>query len=507
MRRLLVCILIGLMFAVGWSQEVDLPADFRQHTLTQFNANLLNATYTSDWNNPNSFSIWTRWQWQSVDGDPTTIFANYSRQINTTSSIALGFLQHNTGVFLNVGANMNYVHAFQLGDGVELLAGLNLFAFQESLADDRFEPVPGPDSPQLENSNNFILQFSPAVRLKVNQFSVGVAFEDGFGFNLSDSENGPENFQIFTGILSNDFNVGLFPTWGDGFIRPMFYVKSIPNADTQFGLNTLLSTPKFWMQGGYNSFYGASGGLGVTFANTFSIGGLMEFGADSMLSDDESTFELVASYQFGKTDNRKKVVGFDIEEDEALAQERLAEEARLQRMREQEEEEAQKDKEIQQQQVLEERRIRDSIAQAQLAAQKLREQRERDSIAQVQKQQQDSIAQILEQKKQDSIAAIQEKAVELRPNERYEEVAGEDGLEPGFYLIANVFGTKKYYESFILTLKQKGLNPKSFYRSLNKYNYVYLERYNTMEEARKARDSQFNGKYTDKTWIFRVRRQ
>ena len=88
--------------------------------------------------------------------------------------------------------------------------------------------------------------------------------------------------------------------------------------------------------------------------------------------------------------------------------------------------------------------------------------------------------------------------------ERYEETATEDGLEPGFYLIANVFGTKKYYEAFMQDLSRRGLAPKSFFRSLNKYNYVYLKRYNTIQEARKARDSEFDGRYPDKTWIFRV---
>jgi hypothetical protein len=103
------------------------------------------------------------------------------------------------------------------------------------------------------------------------------------------------------------------------------------------------------------------------------------------------------------------------------------------------------------------------------------------------------------------LARLQKEKVAVRPNERYEEVAQVDGLTPGFYLIANVFGTKKYFENFMETLQQKGLEPKSFYRSANKYNYVYLERYNTMEEARRARDSKFSGKYPDKTWIFRVK--
>ncbi|MEW2922291.1 PorP/SprF family type IX secretion system membrane protein [Muricauda sp. ANG21] len=479
MLRFLLCSLLGFLSVVGWAQEPDLPPDFRQHALTQFNANLLNATYASDWNNPNSFSIWTRWQWQSIDGDPTTIFANYSHQINTTSAVAVGFLQHNTGIFLNTGANLNYVHTFTLDEGVELLAGMNLFAFQNTLADDRFVPDQDIDLPELQSRKDFILQFSPAVRLNVNQFSAGLAFENGFGFNLSESQDSLENFQIVTGTLSNDFNVGLFPAWGTSFVRPLVYVKSIAGQDTQFGLNTLLSTPKFWVQGGYNSFYGASGGVGVTIANTFSIGGLMEFGTDADLSGENSTIELVASYQFGRTDNRAKVVGFDIEKDIASAKERMEEESRMQELKEQE---AIKKEEAQKKLFREEQRAKDSIAQAQLAALRLREQKQKDSLAKLQTQE-----------------------VELRPNERYEEVAKAEGLEPGFYLIANVFGTKKYYESFMLSLKARGLDPGSFYRDTNKFNYVYLQRYDTMEEARKARDSRYGGKYTEKTWIFRVR--
>ncbi|MEP5615483.1 MAG: hypothetical protein ABJP76_05200, partial [Flavobacteriaceae bacterium] len=95
--------------------------------------------------------------------------------------------------------------------------------------------------------------------------------------------------------------------------------------------------------------------------------------------------------------------------------------------------------------------------------------------------------------------------VVLKKNEIYKEVLGNEGVEPGFYLITNVFGTQKYYESFMLALKKKGLDPKSFYRKTNKFNYVYLSRYNTMSEARAARDSKFFGKYADKTWIFRFR--
>ncbi|WP_420602023.1 PorP/SprF family type IX secretion system membrane protein [Flagellimonas sp.] len=479
-----------MVASFSWAQEITLPPDFRQHNLTQFNANLLNSTYSLDWNTPNSFSVWSRWQWQTIDGDPTSLFANYTHQFNQKSVLGIGLLQHNTGVFLNTGANLNYVYAFSLDDTMKLVVGTNVAAFSKELADDRFDLNPDIDLPQLENSSEFIMQFSPAVRLQINRFSVGLAVENAIYLNLSDSgSESSEDESIFTGTLSNDFPLALFPGLDNSFVRPMIYVRAIPNADTQFGINGLLSTSKFWLQGGYNNFYGISGGAGVTFARKFSIGGLLEFGTDSVLDNEDPTLELIASYHFGKSNKRKKVAEVDKEQEkrDAIEEQKLAE-AKEAEKREKEQqlklaEEKRLETERQQQLLAEQAKVQDSIAKVRLIAKELLD----------------------EQRKRDSIAELQREKIEVKPNEKYEEIAKAEGLEPGFYLIANVFGTKHYFESFMLTLKKKGLEPKSFYRSLNKFNYVYLQRYNTMQEARKARDSKFFGKYPDKTWIFRVR--
>jgi type IX secretion system PorP/SprF family membrane protein len=494
MLKSLVCFPLFLMTTFIWSQERTLPPDIRQHNLTQFNSSLLNASYGADWNNPHSFSVWTRWQWQTVDGDPTSIFANYTHQLNQKSALGIGFLQHNTGIFVDVGANINYAYSFVFEDNIKLVIGANLFGFQEKLADELFIEDPDVDLPILESTNAFIVLFSPGIRLQVNQFNLGLAVENALDYNFSDNVGRGGDLRILTGTLSNDFPVNVFSNESNSFVRPIVYIRAIPDQDTQFGINGLFSTSKFWVQGGYNSFYGVSGGLGATFAKQLSIGGLLEFGTDSPLSDEDPTFELIASYHFGKTDNRKKVVGFDVEKEDALALERIRAEEEEQQRKKAEEIALTERKRVEQEQIEKTKReeellirqqfIRDSITKVQRAALKLKE----------------------EQKKLDSIAKLQkEQNVEVRPNEKYEEVANAEGLEPGFYLIANVFGTKKYFDNFMIALRKKGLNPKSFYRSLNKYNYVYLDRYNSMNEARKARDSKFFGKYPDKTWIFRVR--
>ena len=93
---------------------------------------------------------------------------------------------------------------------------------------------------------------------------------------------------------------------------------------------------------------------------------------------------------------------------------------------------------------------------------------------------------------------------ETKADVRYEEGAKENGLDAGYYLIANVFEVKENYEKFMKSLTKEGLEPQHFLRNFNQYHYVYLERYNTWEEALQSRNSNFNGKYLDETWIFRV---
>lgn len=120
----------------------------------------------------------------------------------------------------------------------------------------------------------------------------------------------------------------------------------------------------------------------------------------------------------------------------------------------------------------------------------------------------------VEEKARDFISSSNTKAVPLpsrkqldtttSSGKRFEEVKGESDLKPGYYLIANVFEKEENYSHFARMLSDRGIQPKSFVRKKNQYTYVYLDRYNTREEAERARDSQYDGKYTDDVWIFRV---
>ncbi|MBT8297168.1 MAG: PorP/SprF family type IX secretion system membrane protein [Maribacter sp.] len=557
------------------AQEVALPVDIRQHNLTNSNSSILNPAFSVNYENSQSIGFWGRWQWQTVDADPTTFFLNYTGKLDDSSSIGAGFYQHNTNVFLNTGGVLNYAYRYLINDQSSFTFGLNLFGYQQEFTGNPFQNDPQITLPQLGTSNDFILQLAPGIQFSYERFSIGFASENLFDYNLTEkARNTGSGDKIYLGTASYDFPVNILNSEGSSLLRPMVYFKSIPGFDTQIGMSGFLSTNKFWAQTGYNSFYGISIGGGGRFMQRLSVGAVVEFGMKSELKSKDPTFELVTAYDFGNVISRRKIT--EPEEDEK--EKELEEIAEVEKAAEEEELSkaealliAQEAKELAQAQ---RKKSKDSLAQVkkELAiATSLQKDQERrtDSIQKIKRQEALAMEQITKQKRLDSLAAIDREKALVEANrqknqikldsiktvkeaealaeakrksdsinkaeiaavnatkekarldrieqqnegdkpqagEKYEEVVGEDGLIPGYYLIANVFGTKKYFDAFMANLTKKGLEPKSFFRSKNKYNYVYLQRFDTMNEARKARDSKFNNRYADKTWIYRVRAQ
>lgn len=458
-KKILVFVLI--LYSSGvLAQDNIVFDDLRQHNLTHLNSSLVNPTFSMDWNNPRSATLWSRWQWQTPDADPTTLFFNYSQLIGQQFSGGVAFFQNSTSEFQNTGAVLNFAFGIPMGENTNLFFGSNILVYQRGYNE---------GVTFVGTDNNMITQFSPGVRVQAGGFNFGLTVENALNFNFSENERN-ENNRIFNSLMSYDFPVG------ESYLRPQVYVKSIPDEDLQYGLNLLYQSNKYWVQGGYNVFYDFSGGAGIVLFEKLSVGALVEFTTSDPAFETGSTYELLLSYNFGKQKYRGQQQEPKEEPEEKIDREALKrEQAR-----------------------------RDSINRI----------KEAQRLAAIQKQRLDSIQKAreakiqaeLEKARQDSIARIErEKEVEILPNEKYEEVTTVDGLEPGFYLIANVFGTERYFENFMLMLNDQGLEPKSFYRSLNGYNYVYLKRYDNIEEARAARNSSFNGRYSGALWIFRVR--
>jgi len=526
----IIAVLFAFFFSHG--QEVALPTDLRQHNLTEFNSSLFNPVFSLDKNNPQSFAWWSRYQWQTIDGDPTSIFLNYSGKINAQSSIGAGFFQNNTGVYWNTGGVINYAYAINLQNNMQLSVGLNVFGFNNEIADDRYRPDPDILIPQLEVSNAFIVQFAPGVRFSIDDFSVGFTAENLFDYNFSTNKSYSElDEKVYLGMVDYRFPLTLFNGVDNAYLLPMLYVKSVPYGDTQVGLNALLSSNKFWLQGGYNSFYGISGGLGGKFFQHFSLGALIEYGLDEGVKDQDPSFEIIAAYTFGRSDDQKVLEGLEVdEEQEALAR---LEKENIMKEESRKVEEGKMKKELTKAEALAEknagkkpkkqRRLRGKkkkaleeelrVARELAEAKKLKEKQEAEALEKAllmrEQQRLDSIKNIelaLVKKIQEDLdrIAARKKAGKSVTQGHYEEVDKVEGQKAGFYLIGNVYGSSRYRDIFIQNLKKKDIDAKFFYLEKTKWDYVYLERFDTLSEAEAARDNDFNDKYSEKTWIFRI---
>ncbi len=77
-------------------------------------------------------------------------------------------------------------------------------------------------------------------------------------------------------------------------------------------------------------------------------------------------------------------------------------------------------------------------------------------------------------------------------------------VNDGFYVVANVYKGGQYMDNFLNKLSSKGINANYIDNPNNGLKYVYLQRYDTFEEAQAAAMSKLNGSYDGPTWIMNV---
>ena len=79
-----------------------------------------------------------------------------------------------------------------------------------------------------------------------------------------------------------------------------------------------------------------------------------------------------------------------------------------------------------------------------------------------------------------------------------------NGVDAGYYIIANVFASAKNANNFVKLLNKQGLHASYFINPENNYRYVYLKKHGTWNNALLSYYSKINSSYQDRMWIMRV---
>ena len=496
----IVCIFFG---KVVWSQRTTLPVDWRQHNLTKYNANVFNPALSFVRNESRNFSIWGRLQWIGIEDSPKTYLVNYNGRFGKKTGAGLALFQHNIGLFTDSGLMVNYARGIQLARESWLTFGVNVIGLRRGLNQANFI-TPEPDPVLLDNDDDIILTVMPGFNLTINNFNIGLSSENLFDYNFTISDQQTDfSDKIFLGYMSYDFrmkNAGS-AAWKDAIFRTTVYGKSIPDQDTQYGVQTLMDVPKYgWLQAGYNNFYGVSGGLGVKVSDGIVVGMVVETGTSATNRAFGATYEVTAAIEFGKGSKSDKPISFkEGPKPKKEIENRVDEQNELDAIEKNQQTNTEADK------LAAANKKTETDPTNKAGAQKDPQAKENDEKLDYKNIENVDLEKLRNINRDSDSTALKEIFKVENKNPRYKAVDRIEGVDYGFYLVVNVFSQKKYFDLFMRLLTAQGLEPKYFYNNDNDYYYVYLRKYDKLSEVERDRRTKYNGRYSGETWILWVR--
>jgi type IX secretion system PorP/SprF family membrane protein len=455
------------------------------------------------------------------------------------------------GIVSNYGILANYAYGIKLSDKSNFTFGANLSYYNSGFDQNRANPIE--NDPLLNGFQDVsLISFQPGFNLSYGKFDFGLFAENLFDYNLKTSESVSDfkdktysghlqythQFENASGIMEN------------ARLMPLARARKVGQDEFVLGGNLILDLPRLgWVQGGYDSFYGASAGIGFNLNKRVSIGYTMEKGLSNTFDNFGLTHEISFAYSFTPNLTEDRVMLEDSEE--VLAQNEEDKEALEENLSDKDEEIAelkrrltendailaelmyrqdslennrQKDLEDRFERVmrmvrnetngkrpdLEERakeqyflnNDKSALAQQTIDPKKFNTKPLKDSKPEpvLQKEQtRDAVAHVTtKQEKTNQSKTSTSSGVKSR---KFKDL---QGVQDGYYVVANVYKDEHYLNKFVDAMNDEGFPADYIENPGNGLKYVYLKRYNSWKEAEDAYRTKLGGNYTGDLWIMNV---
>lgn len=513
-------------FPLGFLFLLVLPGIYAQETLGNigingpfhnqlyFNRNLINPTFSLVREYKSYLNVLHRSRNATFEDHEEDYYLGYSH-LYERSAIGLGIYGNWGGVIQEIGINGNFAYGVPLGNNSQLAFGANITFSNQGI--DRSRTITQEEDPLIDTAKReTALGIQPGLVYSVERFDFGVYAMDLFRYNQSSNQL-VSNFDLksLRGLIqySQPFTAttGLF---AEGRLLPMFQIGQDPNGQWIYNGSMLLDLPKYgWFQSAYDSYNGLSLGLGFNFHRTLSLGYLMEKNVAGKETDLGLNHEFSLAYTFNESNaamryavNPKKRI-----EDEKVAEVVRNYEEQIIELRKSfaGHEEMPNDLAMENRMLIDEIIMRqDSIEEAHI---KMFEARFELMLRVLRHE--------LEQYRSKEIAANEAKSSKATAGGgdpvlndggpvaiKLKDQTDLDGVESGYYIIANVFQNRKYVDAFIISMNRQGLDARQFYNRKNRLYYVYLADFPNQSDAQEAMVSNLNGRYPQEKWIMRVYR-
>lgn len=267
-----------------------------------FNRYALNPTFSFVREQSKYISVYNKREWVQFEDAPLTNLVSYSGRFGENIGAGLGLFQQNYGVLTTFGGILNFAYNAQMGRDTNLTFGLNVGAYKSDV--NTSNVVTNFEDPSLQNvPENFLLTINPGINFGTEFFDFGVSVNNLALYNFESSEMIQDNPE--QGIQAHVMYTGYMDSRGffdeskfSGLIRSEFRKD-----ETIIAAIAMVTVPKgIWAQFGYNSVFGASGGLGINLTTQIAIeynfetamGDLSEFGP---------SHEITLAYRFKNRNN------------------------------------------------------------------------------------------------------------------------------------------------------------------------------------------------------------
>ncbi|MGH2665261.1 PorP/SprF family type IX secretion system membrane protein [Flavobacterium sp.] len=305
---LLLCCFIDRNYAqTDGVVSFDVPA---KNSL-KFNKFLINPTFSFVREDESFINLHNKTQWSEFENAPKAYFVSYSGKFREDNGIAFGIFKRNYGILTSFGAVGNFARNIAMSNDNNFTFGLNLAYLNSGLNTGDIITNDLTD-PSLQNiPKNSLVTINPGINYSTAVMDFGLSANNIFTYNFSDSGLVSEDpaksvagHIMYTGYMYNSgfFENAKFSTMIKG---EMAKDKTILSG------SVLFNAPRGgWVQAGYNSLYGVSGGLGLIIAKKISIGYTVEKGMGNF-SNFGISHEIVLAYKikgYGDYEDYKPIV-------------------------------------------------------------------------------------------------------------------------------------------------------------------------------------------------------
>ena len=544
MKRILFCIvvcLLGTSYLIAQEDNPFITYDVPSQNLLKFNRFLVNPTFSTVREDKSYFNVLHRNQSVDFDDNNQAYFLSYSGRINDRTGLGLSLYTQREGTISNYGILANYAYGIKLSEKSNFTFGANVSYYSSGFDESRANPVEiDPLLGGLQDQS--LLTFQPGFNLSYGKFDFGLFAENLFDYNLKTSESITEfKDKTFSGHLqyTHQFENGS-GIFEQARLMPLARARKVGEDDLVFGGSLILDLPKLgWLQGGYDSFFGAAAGIGFNLNRRLSIGYTMEKGLSTNFDTFGPTHEISFAYSFTPNLTEDRVLFEDQEDQLASVEERL-------------DSLDNKDKEIEElkRNLAENDAILAELMYRQDSLESIEKNREQDLERRF-----EMVMRMVRNETRGERPDLEERAKKIYLGEDQTAIAQNDlktpkpevvkestdykppmtttepkspkpstptvapvastgvksrkfkdlpGVEDGYYVVANVYKGGHYMNKFMDKLQAEGFDADYIDNPQNGLKYVYIDRYNSWQEAAEAYRSKLNGAYSGDLWIMNV---